>query len=261
MPVQQMKRIMALFSCGAASAVATKLAIARFAEKVPLVILNNHVSEEHPDNGRFLKDCEKWFGIKIDVATNEKYEGSIYNVFQKERFIKSARGAPCTRLLKRKLRDDMMLPGDVIIVGFTCEEQDRFDRFQDSNNEYEVIAPLIEANLTKGDCLGMIDRAGIEIPEMYRLGYRNNNCIGCVKGGMGYWNKIRADFPDTFSRMAEMEQILGAGSYLFAPDKEGGKRRSLLGLDPRSGNYPTEPDISCGVFCEMAESDYRTEPL
>ena len=25
---------------------------------------------------------------------------------------------------------------------------------------------------------------GIEIPVMYRLGYNNNNCVGCVKGGI-----------------------------------------------------------------------------
>ena len=31
---------------------------------------------------------------------------------------------------------------------------------------------------------------------MYDLGYPNNNCIGCIKGGMGYWNRIRKDFPD-----------------------------------------------------------------
>ena len=35
-------------------------------------------------------------------------------------------------------------------------------------------------------------------PLMYDLGYPNNNCIGCVKGGMGYWNHIRKDFPEVF---------------------------------------------------------------
>lgn len=35
---------------------------------------------------------------------------------------------------------------------------------------------------------------------MYDLGYANNNCIGCVKGGIGYWNKIRIDFPEESDR-------------------------------------------------------------
>ena len=42
----------------------------------------------------------------------------------------------------------------------------------------------------------LIERAGLRLPEMYRLGYANANCVGCVKGGAGYWNKIRRDFPE-----------------------------------------------------------------
>ena len=36
-----------------------------------------------------------------------------------------------------------------------------------------------------------------------------NNCIGCVKGGMGYWNKIRRDFPERFEEMAALEKEIG----------------------------------------------------
>ena len=49
----------------------------------------------------------------------------------------------------------------------------------------------------------MVHRAGVKLPAMYGLGYEHNNCIGCVKGGMGYWNKIRKDFPDAFEKMAK----------------------------------------------------------
>ena len=52
------------FSCGAASAVAAKLTLARFAHNCDVRILNNPIAEEHPDNSRFLKDCEQWFGKK-----------------------------------------------------------------------------------------------------------------------------------------------------------------------------------------------------
>lgn len=58
--------------------------------------------------------------------------------------------------------------------------------------------------------MGMLWKAGIEIPAMYKMGYNNNNCIGCVKGGMGYWNKIRKDFPEVFNRMAVIEREVGA---------------------------------------------------
>lgn len=58
--------------------------------------------------------------------------------------------------------------------------------------------------------MGMLWKAGIKIPAMYKMGYNNNNCIGCVKGGMGYWNKIRKDFPEVFAQMAQIERDVGA---------------------------------------------------
>ena len=50
------------FSCGAASAVAAKLAIEKYGETHNVIIVNNPVVNEHEDNRRFLKDCEEWFG-------------------------------------------------------------------------------------------------------------------------------------------------------------------------------------------------------
>lgn len=245
-------RIVCLFSCGAASAVATKVAISE-ANGLPVVIHNNEVAEEHPDNKRFLRDCEKWFQNPIDSVMNEKYKGSIYEVFVRNRFIMNRTGAPCTKHLKRELRDKQFLDGDLVILGFTSEEENRLDRFMDANPHLDVRAPLIEKGLTKADCLGILQRAGIAIPAMYLLGYNNNNCIGCVKGGKGYWNKIRIDFPLVFQRMANLQQTLGPGSYFFKG--KDGHRISLANLNEGEGNYPDEPDISCGVFCEMVERD------
>jgi hypothetical protein len=70
-------RTVSWFSCGAASAVATKLMLA---EGEPITIAYCRVKEEHPDNMRFLKDCEKWFGQKIVILENEKYKGSCHEV-------------------------------------------------------------------------------------------------------------------------------------------------------------------------------------
>ena len=45
---------------------------------------------------------------------------------------------------------------------------------------------LIDNSVTKDECLGIIWQEGIKMPEMYKLGYSHNNCVGCVKGGNGY---------------------------------------------------------------------------
>jgi hypothetical protein len=42
-----------------------------------------------------------------------------------------------------------------------------------------------------------------------REGYDHNNCIGCVKAGAWYLNKIRVDFPWRFQEQMELEEWLG----------------------------------------------------
>ena len=60
-----MSRIVCQFSCGAASAVATKLALAEYGERCAIV--NAFIVNEHEDNRRFLADCERWFGVPVTV--------------------------------------------------------------------------------------------------------------------------------------------------------------------------------------------------
>ena len=244
------KRIISWFSCGAASAVATKLAIAE--SKTPVEIVYCHVKEEHPDNMRFMKDCEKWFGQPIKVLESEKYHGSIYEVFTKRKYIVGIQGAPCTMFLKKEVRKSYEKPGDIQVFGYTAEEEDRVNRFIDANNDVNLWSILLDKGLTKSDCLAMIQRAGIELPAMYKLGYQNNNCVGCVKGGLGYWNKIKIDFPNEFNRMAALEKQLGVKIL-----KSKGERIYLDDLPPDAGDYPKEQAIECGIFCQMAEESFE----
>ena len=170
-----MSRVVSWFSCGAASAVATKLAIAQSDE--PITIAYCEVLEEHPDNKRFMADCAKWFGQDIVVLGNDKYGRSIYEVFEKTKFLKGPSGARCTGELKKAVRKEFEKPGDRQILGFTIEEEKRLNRFIDSNNEVDVWPILIEQGLTKQDCLAILNNAGIDLPVMYKLGYQNNNCL------------------------------------------------------------------------------------
>lgn len=82
-------RIVCHFSCGAASAVATKLAIAEHG-KENLVIYNAFIVEEDSDNRRFLADCEKWFGHPVTVLRDEKYGASAHNVWKQRRYSETA---------------------------------------------------------------------------------------------------------------------------------------------------------------------------
>jgi 3'-phosphoadenosine 5'-phosphosulfate sulfotransferase (PAPS reductase)/FAD synthetase len=246
-------RIVCHFSCGAASAVATKLAIEenKRGENLPLVVVNEYVAQEHPDNKRFLEACAAWFGLEITVLVHPKYHGDIYEAFEGEKYIAGTRGAVCTRTLKKELAAKFWLPGDIDVLGYTAEEQDRYDAWIDANNERRGNPILLDRGLTKSDCKAMVLRAGIALPVMYSLGYEHNNCIGCVKAGMGYWNKIRVDFPLEFNRMAEFSRAKGVRLL-----KRGNDERFFLDeLQPGEGNFKAEPSIQCGIFCEMAEME------
>lgn len=249
-----MSRIVCQFSCGAASAVATKLALARF---VDVQIINAFLAEEHEDNRRFAADCERWFGRQITMLRDEKYGASVVQVFRRRQYMMGPHGAPCSRALKRDVLDKWKQPGDVMVFGYTAEESDRLDDFCERNPDCPVIAPLIEAGLSKSDCKAMVQRAGIELPLMYRMGYDNANCIGCVKGSEGYWRAIREDFPVQFEATCLLQDEIGPGSwflrYRSGPRK--GERFPLREL-PAGEARRNESLPSCSFFCEMAEQEY-----
>lgn len=249
-------RIVSYFSCGVASAVATKLILGEY-PKDRIVILNAWLSKEHPDNDRFRDECEVWFAHPIVRLRDEKYGADPMEVWRRRRFIKNRNGAPCSKALKADVLLPAGLPGDIIVLGYTAEEQNRLDRFHDANAGVQVLTPLIDRGLKKSDCLAIVDRARIRIPAMYLLGFNNNNCIGCCKGGEGYWNKVRIHFPEIFEEACLIQDVLGPGSYLFR-HRDTGERFSLRDLPPDAGR-DNEPEISCSLFCEMATNELRGE--
>ena len=249
-----MSRIISWFSCGAASAVATKLAIANHGD---VEVVYCEVIEEHPDNMRFLKDCEKWFGQEIKIIGNDKYCRSIYEVFDKTRYLAGHGGARCTLELKKNVRKGFELPTDVQVFGYTVEEQNRVDRFIDANNDVDLVTPLIDRGLTKQDCLAMLQNAGIELPAMYKLGYKNNNCRGCVKAqSPAYWKKIQIDFPEFFDAMSAQEKRLGVKICKATIDGVADTRIPLTNLPEWIEPMDDSIDAQCGIFCHMAEGEY-----
>jgi 3'-phosphoadenosine 5'-phosphosulfate sulfotransferase (PAPS reductase)/FAD synthetase len=246
-----MSRIVCRFSCGAASAVATKLALTKYADR-EVVIHYSDTRTEHPDNRRFIADCERWFGAPVISLASEYYRDT-WDVWEKEKIIaQGSRGfAPCTDALKRLPAEMAQRPGDTLVFGYTVEERDRLARIIARHPGQAIEAPLVPAGLTKQDCFAILSRAGIELPAMYKLGFRNNNCIGCPKGGKGYWNLIRRHFPEVFERMAKLERKFG---HALLPENDG-TRVFLDELDPDRGNHETEPDIDCSIMCILAERD------
>lgn len=241
-------KILVWFSAGAASAIAAKYAVQKYGEQCRVVYCDT--GGEHPDNKRFLKDVESWIDYPIEILKNEKYVNH-FDVFEKTKYLVGPSGARCTVELKKKLRLQIEHIDDIHVFGYTNEEVHRAKRFEQGNPELKTWWPLIENQISKEDCLGILWKAKIKLPVMYELGYNHNNCIGCVKGKAGYWNKIRLDFPEHFNRMAKIERQLKR----TINRTESGEKIYLNELSPNAGNFAKEPPISCGLGCQLATMD------
>lgn len=234
------------FSCGAASAVAAKLTL----EKYPNVrVVNNPVAEEDPDNRRFLLDVQEWLGVEIEQATNMNFPAaSCVEVWDQWRFMSGTRGAPCTNVLKKEARRQWETRNrpDWHVLGFTVEEKHRHDRFV-ANERPNSLPILIDAELTKQDCMSMLLAAGIKPPAIYSRGYPNANCIGCVKAtSPTYWNHVRRDSPEVFEERARQSRDIGARLVRVS-----GERIFLDELDPNAVGRPMKTmTMDCGIFCE-----------
>jgi len=228
------------FSAGVSSAVATKLSS-------PDLIIYNPVADMHPDTERFIKDCEMWFGKKVT-----RLSGRVSTVEEACRLsacitIPNSFTA-CTKHLKisvRKAWEAQNLGSHVYVWGLDKKEVGRAESLVSRDPYNEHIFPLIDNGISKQEAHAILQKAGIKRPSMYAEGFPNANCLGCVRGGMGYWNKIRREYPAVFASRAKLERLIGHSIL-----KEG----FLDELNPNRGRKLKPIVQECGAMCEIVES-------
>lgn len=245
-----MPRTVIWFSTGAASAIAALLALR---EAPDAILARCDTNNEDPDNLRFEADVERWLGKSVTLLKSAKYE-SVWDVWQKRRYMAGPDGAPCTMFMKVVPRLEFQLPDDIHIFGYTADAGDikRFEKLRDTYFELTVRAPLIDAGVTKSATLAMIERAGIQLPRSYAMGFPNANCLqsGCVKAtSPAYWALYRLHFPENFARIA-------------AYSREIGKRLTRINderrfIDEIPLDHPTIGAIvpACDFLCQIAEQE------
>lgn len=210
------------------------------------------IVDQHEDSMRFIKDVEKAIGKEVQVLRSSKYR-SVEDCVLTANAFRNPRNMfyPCTNWLKKRVRKEWEREHEdyniTYVWGFDVEERKRAERTVESNPQAEHEFPLIDKGLSKQEVHGLFESTfDFKRPLMYDLGYPNNNCIGCVRGGMGYWNRIRKDFPEVFKARAELERKIGASIL---------KQCFLDELDPNRGNMNTEVFPACGVMCQLARED------
>lgn len=197
---------------------------------------------------RFIKDCEVVIGKEIQILKSKEYRSveDCVRVFGGFRNIRN-NFYPCTNWLKARVRKEWEQNHNeyelTYIWGFDSNEKARAERMIESNPQAKHEFPLIDKGLSKEDVHAMCDGL-VKRPIMYDLGFPNNNCIGCIRGGMGYWNNIRKHFPEVFESRARLERDIGhsilKGCYLDE-------------LEPDRGNMNQEIFPECSIMCYMAE--------
>ena len=205
------------------------------------------IDDQHEDSMRFIKDCEKVLGKRIEILKSPY--GSVENCILSAGMIRNpfTQFAPCTNWLKKRVRKEWEEKHTdfqiTYIWGFDYEEKHRAERLNESMPDFKHEFPLIERMLTKQDVHALFDRLfDFKRPVMYDMGYQNNNCVGCVKGGMWYWNQIRKDFPDVFKARSELERKIGASII---------KGVYLDELEPYRGRKEDEISTDCGIMCYL----------
>lgn len=243
-----MNRTLCWFSCGAASAVATKMTLKEIPDAIPVYC---ETGGEHEDNVRFMADCEKWFGKEIMRLRSDEY-ADVWDVWEKTRWLAGINGARCTTELKVVPRLAFQKPTDIHVFGYTADNSDidRATRLRENYPELQIKTPLIESGLKKDAVLAIVMSAGIKLPEPYLLGFHNNNCKTCVKAtSPNYWALVRKSYPNDFERMAKLSRELNVKLCRV----EG--VRTFIDEIPQ--DQPTTNPIApaCDFLCHLVEQD------
>ena len=185
--VPEETRTIGWVSGGAASAVACWLMLKKCKElglPPPRFVRIDPLSE-HPDTERFVNEVsEKMLESPIETISIRTHGSAAYadckshfDVLEKAKAIRFSGGAPCTSVLKRKVRERFQTEEKLNshVWGFCTGEEKRVAQMKKQVGYHHF--PLIENGLSKQDCFDVIESFEIALPDMYLLGFNNNNCF------------------------------------------------------------------------------------
>ena len=240
-------RTIVWWSSGAASAVVVRMSPS------DAIIARCETFNEDPDNYRFESEVMRFLCREVVLLKSEEYE-SVWDVWQRKRYMAGRKGAPCTREMKVKPRIAFQRPTDVHLFGYTADAQDkqRFDLLKANFPEITARAPLIDKGIRKAATLAMVERWGIQLPRSYAMGFPNANCLqtGCVKAtSPDYWALYRLHFPERFARTAAYSRKLGARLTRINGER--------CFIDEIPAEWPTTNPIvpACDFLCAIAEQN------
>lgn len=226
-----------LISGGLASFEAARRVVTKFNRNdVSLLFFDTLI--EDPDLYRFLNDIEIALRIRIERIVEGR---NPWQVFRDERFIGNSRADPCSKKLKREVLEKELssrFPNKNVVLYFGLDwtEVHRMEALAPKWEEkgYKVEFPLNwKPLLLHDDFKSIVERLGIQIPRLYKIGFAHNNCGGaCVKAGIKQWSLLWHTFPSRYlwheRREQDLRKYLGKNISILRNRKNGKTRPMTL---------------------------------
>lgn len=206
-----MGRIIVALSGGKASAWCANWALNNY-PKDDVILYFNDTKWEHKDLYRFLDDLSKYFDKEILYDSDGR---SPEELFYDYNAIANNRMPFCSHELKALRLQKFYQDGDTIIFGISADEAHRAKRLleiyseisRQRNKNVTLLFPLISENVSKRQVDKFLKDAGIEEPELYKLGFKHNNCSGgCVRQAKSSWRLLYEKFPEVYADRERMEK-------------------------------------------------------
>lgn len=202
--------IIVALSGGKASAWCANWALQKY-PKDQVILYFNDTKWEHPDLYRFLDDLEKYFNHPI-IRDNDGRNPE--ELFIDKNLLGSNLTPHCSAVLKAIRLKNFYKDGDTLIFGIGPEEKRRvnkiilsYARYVQKKQKFCIIKmPLVENDIGKAEVDQFLKDAGLEEPELYKLGFSHNNCYGgCVRQGKKGWKLLYETFPDIYASRERLE--------------------------------------------------------
>lgn len=204
------------FSGGMGSFVEAVLCVEEFGKDNVLLLFADTLTED-PDLYRFRNECVDYLGCPIKILCAGE---SVWNLFERRKFIANTRVDICSSELKRKPLNEWLKlnfsPESVEMhLGIDYTESHRLIEVKQRMLPYVYRSLLVERGyfVPKDWSLSV----GIEPPLLYSLGFAHNNCGGfCVKAGLGQFKQLFEKLPERYKYHEEKEQkVLALGGLPF----------------------------------------------
>jgi hypothetical protein len=226
-----------------------------------VILLFTDTLIEDQDLYRFLNDAQKYFHCKLIKIADGR---TPWQVFKDVRWLGNSRLAQCSHILKQKtaekwIKENFKPDECILYLGIDWSEEHRTKAPVKNWEPYKVEFPMCEEPyLTKEDMLAFLQKKGIEVPALYKLGFSHNNCGGmCVRGGQGHFIHLLNKLPDRFAALEvfekDMQEYLGKDVTILKRTRNGIQENlSLEQLRLEYWSTPEQLDLfdigGCGCF-------------